>query len=97
MNAGSGIDRQMMGFDDKLMMVKVKFQKGAIGYVHQHIHSQSTYVLSGLFEVTVNGEKKILKPEDGFFVASNVSHGVVCLEEGILIDTFSPMREDFLK
>lgn len=94
---GGGVYRQMMGYDDKLMLVKVKFLKGAIGYVHHHIHSQSTCVLSGSFEVTLNDEEKILKPGDGFFVEPDVSHGVVCLEEGVLIDTFSPMREDFLK
>lgn len=95
-DAGGGLYRQMMGYNDNLMLVKVKFLKGAIGYVHQHVHSQSTYVLSGLFEVTVNDEKKILKPGDGFFVEPNAPHGAVCLEEGELIDTFSPIREDFL-
>ena len=34
---------------------------------------------------------------EGYFVAPNLAHGCVCLEAGVLIDTFSPMREDFLK
>lgn len=93
---GGGLSRQMMGYNNQLMLLKVKFEKGGIGYVHQHAHTQSTYVESGLFEVSINGEKKILKPGDGFFVESNAPHGAICLEEGLLIDTFSPMREDFL-
>ena len=34
---------------------------------------------------------------DGYYVAPNLPHGCVCLEAGVLIDTFTPMREDFLK
>jgi quercetin dioxygenase-like cupin family protein len=91
-----GLTRKLMGFNDELMLLEIKFKTGGIGYVHQHIHSQSSYCVSGVFEVTINGEKKILKSGDGFFVEPNVPHGAVCLEEGILIDTFSPMRQDFL-
>jgi quercetin dioxygenase-like cupin family protein len=54
-------------------------------------------VVSGKFEVMINGEKKILEAGDGFYIEPDVPHGAVCLEEGILIDTFSPMRQDFLK
>ena len=92
-----GLTRQIMGYDGQLMLVKVKFEKGAIGYVHEHFHSQATYVVSGKFEVMINGEKKILEAGDGFYIDPDVPHGAVCLEEGILIDTFSPMRQDFLK
>lgn len=55
--AGDGIVRQIMGYDEHLMMVKVKFNQGAIGTLHQHPHAQSTYVASGCFEVTI-GDKK---------------------------------------
>ncbi|MCE5331778.1 MAG: cupin domain-containing protein [Bacteroidales bacterium] len=96
-NPSEGITRQIMGYDGQLMLVKVLFKKGAIGYVHEHFHSQSTYVVSGKFEVMINGETRILDAGDGFYIEPDIPHGAVCLEEGILIDTFSPMREDFLK
>jgi quercetin dioxygenase-like cupin family protein len=95
--AGPGITRQVFGYDDKIMLVKVRFEKGAVGTLHQHIHSQSSYVESGVFEVSIAGEQKILKAGDGYFIPSNVVHGCVCLEAGQLIDAFSPVREDFLK
>ena len=47
-----GIRRQIMGYDGQLMMVKVEFEKGAVGSMHQHYHSQATYVASGKFELT---------------------------------------------
>ena len=78
------------------MMVKIYFPKGAIGYEHHHPHSQVSYVLSGTFEVNIDGQKKVLKTGDSFFVPSNKKHGVLNLEEGYLVDVFSPKRNDFL-
>jgi quercetin dioxygenase-like cupin family protein len=94
--AGVGVRRQILGYDGQLMLVKVEFQKGAIGSVHEHFHSQASYVASGKFEVQINDEKQVLGVGDGFYVAPDVPHGVLCLEAGVLIDTFSPMRLDFL-
>ena len=93
---GNGIQRQIYGYDDKVMLVKVKFEKDAVGQLHQHPHTQVTYVESGVFEMTIGDEKKIIKKGDGFYVPSNAVHGIVCLEEGMLVDVFAPLREDFL-
>lgn len=93
---GGGVSRQIQGFDNQIMMVKVKFEKGAIGSAHQHFHTQTTFVASGKFEFTVGGEKSIVEAGDGVYIAPNLVHGALCLEAGILIDVFSPVREDFL-
>ena len=78
-------------------MVKVKFEAGAVGKLHSHPHSQVTYVESGVFDMTIGAETKRIKTADGYYVKPHVMHGVVCIEPGVLIDVFSPMREDFLK
>ena len=83
-NPAPGIRRQMMGYD------------GAVGAMHQHYHSQATYVASGKFELTIGDRKEILSTGDGYYVEPDQPHGCVCLEAGVLIDTFSPMRSDFL-
>lgn len=93
---GDGVARQILGWDNQIMMVKVKFEKGAVGAEHSHFHTQTTYCVSGKFEFTMNGEKVIVEPGDGLYVAPNILHGALCLEPGILIDVFSPVREDFL-
>lgn len=93
---GGGIARQILGHGPDLMVVRVWFDKDAVGEVHAHPHSQSTYVESGCFEVVIDGEKRVLGAGDGFYVAPHLDHGAVCLEAGVLIDTFSPAREDFL-
>ncbi len=91
-----GIRRQLMGYDGQLMMVKVEFQKGAVGSMHQHYHSQATYVVSGKFELVIGDKKEILSAGDGYYVEPDQLHECVCLETGVLIDTFTPMRTDFL-
>ena len=91
-----GIRRKIMAWDERVMMVKVEFEKGAVGTLHQHPHSQITHVESGIFEVEIGRETKVLTTGDAFYIPSNVLHGVVCLEAGMLIDIFSPMREDFV-
>lgn len=96
-NADKGITRQFVGYDNSIMMVKVMFEKGAIGYQHAHVHAQTTYVVSGKFEMTIGDETKILEAGDGFYTEPNIMHGCTCLEAGILIDVFSPIREDFYK
>jgi quercetin dioxygenase-like cupin family protein len=91
-----GMRRKIMAWDERLMVVKVEFEKGAIGTLHQHPHTQITHVESGRFEVEIGGEKKILAAGDAFHIPPNVVHGAVCVEKGVLIDMFSPMREDFV-
>jgi quercetin dioxygenase-like cupin family protein len=92
-----GVSRKIMAYDDKLMLVKVNFEKGGIGTLHHHPHSQISHVESGVFEVEIDGQKKVLNSGDAFYIPPNVVHGAVCLEAGVLIDVFSPMREDFIK
>lgn len=91
-----GISRQFVGYNTQIMMVKIRFEKGAVGYLHEHFHSQATYVAAGKFKVSIDGEEKVLEQGDGFLAHPNLQHGVECLENGLLIDVFSPVREDFL-
>jgi len=96
-DVGNGIQRQIYGYDDRVMMVKVKFEKGGVGSLHQHPHTQVTYVEGGVFELTIGNEKKTIRKGDGCYIPPNTMHGCVCLEAGMLVDVFSPHREDFLK
>jgi quercetin dioxygenase-like cupin family protein len=92
----NGVERKILGYDDELMMVCVRFEKDAVGSLHYHTHRQISYVESGRFEVTIDGKKKILEQGDCFFVAPDLVHGVVALEKGSLVDIFTPARKDFL-
>jgi quercetin dioxygenase-like cupin family protein len=93
---GGGVERQLFGYNETVMMVKVRFQQGAIGELHSHPHTQVSYVESGAFEMTIGDEKKTINAGDGFYVHPGIPHGTVCLKAGVLVDVFSPVRHDFL-
>lgn len=92
----SGVVRRILAYTDELMVVENRFEKGAVGALHHHPHTQATYVVSGQFEFEVAGEKKIVRTGDTLLKKDGIEHGCVCLEEGILLDIFTPMREDFI-
>lgn len=94
---GEGVERKILAYTDELMCVENHFKEGGIGALHQHPHTQITYVVSGQFEFEIDGEKKIVNPGDTMLKKDGVIHGCVCLKEGILLDIFTPMREDFVK
>ena len=77
--AGIGVRRQILGFDNQIMLVKVEFEKGAVGFAHSHDHSQSTYVASGVFEFIVDGIIKKVKEGDGIYIPPNVVHSTKCI------------------
>ncbi len=93
---GSGVRRKVMAFNEAMMIVKVAFEAGAVGTLHHHPHIQASYIAEGRFEIEIDGRKKTLSAGDVYFVPEGLVHGALCLEEGMLIDVFHPLREDFL-
>jgi quercetin dioxygenase-like cupin family protein len=91
-----GNRRAVLADRPELMLVAFSFDKGAVGALHSHPHTQVSYVAKGAFDVTVNGETVTLSEGCSFIVSPNLVHGVVALEDGLLIDTFTPRRDDFL-
>ena len=95
-SGGPGITRRVLAYNDALMCVENTFERGAIGNLHSHPHTQITSVVSGEFCFTIDGEERIVKAGDTMLKEDGVIHGCVCLKEGILLDIFNPMRSDFV-
>lgn len=93
---GGGVKRRVRAWDDALMIVEVAFEAGAVGAMHSHPHRQTSWVQSGRFEMTIDGDTKVLGPGDVYFVAPDLVHGALALEPGVLVDVFAPAREDFV-
>ena len=91
-----GVRRRILTHNAHLMIVEFDFQKDAVGKLHSHPHIQASYVAEGAFEVTIDGRTETLRKGDSFIVPSNAVHGVKALEPGLLVDSFTPAREDFL-
>lgn len=95
-DVGEGIVRQILGFDDSLLLARVSFENGSIGYTHAHPHSQVAYIESGVFDFSIGSEARRMEAGDCVYIPPNAEHGAVCVEAGVLLDIFSPCREDFL-
>ena len=93
---GEGAQRRIMAYDDQLMLVEVELEKGGVVALHTHPHHQVDYLVSGRVEFELAGEKRVLEPGDSVMIPPGAEHGAVALEESILLDIFSPMREDFV-
>lgn len=94
--AAPGNRRAVFVSRPELMVVAFSFEAGAVGAPHSHPHTQASYVAEGSFDVTVDGVTTRLGAGASFIVAPDLVHGVVALEKGLLIDSFTPRRDDFL-
>lgn len=92
-----GVERKILAYTDGLMCVENHFEEGAVGALHHHPHTQITYVVSGQFEFEIGGVKRVVNPGDTMLKRDEVEHGCICLKAGILLDIFTPMREDFVE
>jgi len=91
-----GIVRQMV-YGETLMMCRLTLAAGTVTAAHRHVHEQMTIVEKGRVRFVVGHEEKIFGPGDVLFFPRGFWHGATMLdEEVVLVDIFTPLREDFL-
>ena len=91
------VSRKVLLHQNSMMLVEFTFKKGGVGQPHRHEeHEQIGYIAKGSFEVIVGDETKTLSVGDSYYAAKNEVHGVVAIEEGVIVDTFTPIRKEFL-
>lgn len=93
---GPGMTRQVLADSPALMTVAFRFKQGAEGLPHHHPHVQATWVAAGRFRFSLGEAVREVGPGDAFVIPSGMVHGCLCLEGGLLIDSFTPRRDDFL-
>lgn len=92
-----GITRQLIA-GERVMVCRLVLAAGTVTPIHTHMHEQVTLVERGRADFFVEGEKRTASAGDVLVFPSNIVHGATMLdEEVVLIDIFSPPREDFLK
>ena len=79
-----------------MTIARLHLAKGAVVPEHQHVHEQVAHVESGALQFTVAGVEQTLRAGQSLVLPSNVPHGVVALEDTDVLDTFTPVREDWL-
>ena len=92
-----GVTRQMI-YGATLMICRLTFAPNTVTTAHDHVHEQMTMVEKGRVRFVVGSEEKVFGPGDVLLFPSGFWHGATMLDnEVVLIDIFSPIREDFLK
>ena len=92
-----GAQRRILSYGDSMMLVQFTFDAGVSAPIHSHPHAQVGYVVSGEIDLIMDGfERTRLTVGGSYYVAPNVSHGIITHAPTVLIDCFTPIREDFL-
>jgi quercetin dioxygenase-like cupin family protein len=91
-----GIRRHTLASGERLMLMIVQLDAGSHLPEHHHPHEQLTHVLRGRLRLTLAGEPHELSAGDSLLLPSNAPHAADALEDTLVLDTFSPPREDLL-
>jgi quercetin dioxygenase-like cupin family protein len=91
-----GVELKAPVHGERTMLTTVRFVKGAVVPVHQHLHEQTGYLVSGSLRFFGGEEEFVARPGDSWNIPSGEPHGAEALEETIVIEVFSPIREDYL-
>lgn len=91
-----GVSFDVLVVGQKSMVTKMKYKVGDNVPLHSHPNEQSGYVISGKYRIKYQDINEILNPGDSYSVSENVEHSWEVLEDGEVIDTFVPPRQDYL-
>lgn len=94
-NMAAGVRRRVIADGVTIMLVEFEFEAGAAGALHHHPHEQFSYIMRGGGTYNVGGEVREVRVGDTVHLPSNVEHGFSAAEPSVLLDVFSPPREDF--
>jgi quercetin dioxygenase-like cupin family protein len=95
-----GLEREILAYDSTMMLVRHRMRKGWVGAAHSHPHKQMVYVVSGHIRLSTAGpagESTIdAAAGDSFIVEPGIEHQATALEDSVVLDIFTPAREDYL-
>jgi len=91
-----GVHLKTMVHGVNTLLTEVRMDKGAVIPPHSHPHEQTGYLVSGHMDFLVAGEHHIAKPGDSWNIAGDTEHGATALEASVVVEVFSPVREDYL-
>ena len=95
--AGPGVTRRVLAYNKGLMCVENTFEKGAVGALHSHPHTQVDYLLEGEIDMQVGNEVRRMHAGDIVQVPGNVPHAFCRVyQDTRWLEFFTPAREDIL-
>jgi quercetin dioxygenase-like cupin family protein len=91
-----GIHRRTLAHGDKTVLCEFSFKKGAVIPAHSHLYEQTGYLISGKLLFAIDGDEHEVNPGDGWCIKANIEHSAQIQEDTVLVEVFSPVREDYL-
>ena len=91
-----GVLYKTLALGEKTHLTEFRLAKGSKIPKHLHPHEQTGYLVSGRMRFMIGEETFDSEPGDGWTIAGNLAHMVDVLEDSIVIEVFSPAREDYL-
>jgi quercetin dioxygenase-like cupin family protein len=91
-----GLTRRVLAYNDKLFLAEHQMVKGWAGAMHSHPHDQVVYIVGGHLRVNCLGKTFELHTGDTFVVRGGVEHGASAIEDSVVVDVFTPCREDYI-
>ena len=93
-----GAERRVLSYGGNLMLVQFSFEAGVTSWSHSHIHEQVGYVVSGEIDFVMEGHAATrLHAGGSYYVPPNVKHNIITHTATVLVDAFTPVRQDFLE
>lgn len=91
-----GVERRVLAYNDKLMLVEHLLSEGSTFPLHSHEHEQIFYILEGKVKVICDGMEYEVKAGGSFVIAGGLEHSVYALEDTVSLDIFTPAREEYM-
>lgn len=91
-----GVRMKTLAHGENTLLSEFRLDRGAVVPVHQHPQEQTGYLVSGRLEFDIEGERFVAEPGDSWCLPSNQPHGATALDDCVVIEVFSPVREDYL-
>lgn len=90
-----GVIRRTMTDGEKMMLIEVHMDEGAVVPMHTHPHEQTGYLASGRFRLQIGDDVRELGPGGCWMIPGDVPHEATALEDSVFVDIFSPPREEY--
>ena len=91
-----GVEMKTLAHGEKTLLARFHLKKGAAIPLHGHIYEQTGFMVSGKMRFTIGTEQFECSPGDTWCIPGDVEHGVEVLEDSVVVEVFSPVREDYL-
>ncbi len=92
----NGVKYQTLAVGEMTMCTTMYHEKGATVSAHKYHHEQIGYVVYGKLKLFIEGKESIIEKGDSYALPGNTEHATEAIEESLVIDTFTPIRKEYL-